>query len=176
VNRTTSLASGPNESMVLRPSLAVPPVRASPAVNEGLRSSGYGASPPVLAPTPLGLARARAIAGRYPETSCRRLVASRNRCVVQGPPLEILLFRRGAGRQRLPFLKRRVSMGMHNISMQRRTSGARLLSAIRKEPKQARTLAGHPEVPGGWARVLEPGSVAPEGAKHTDLVRRHVQQ
>jgi len=60
--------------------------------------------------------------------------------------------------------------------MQLRTSRVRLLPLIGKEQKQARTLAEHPKVLEGWARVPEPGSVAPGGAKHTHthLVLRHV--
>jgi hypothetical protein len=156
--------------MLIRPSFAAHPVRASAAVNQGLRNPGYGASPPVLARTPLGLARARAVTGRYPESSCRWLIASRNRIVVLG-----LTWRSSSSAGRPSFnvshnLERRVRKGMRKFSKRPRTSAVRPLPMIGKDRKQAGTLAGHPKVPGGWARVPEPGSVAPEGAKHTQLI------
>jgi hypothetical protein len=163
--------------MLIRPSLAAHPVGASAAVNQGLRSPGYWASPPVLAMTPLGLARARAVAGRYPESSCRWLIASRNRIVVPGLTWRSSSSAGGPSFNVSHNLERRVQKGMRNISMRPRTADVRALPVIGKDRRQAGAPAGHPKVPGGWAKAPEPGSVAPGGAKHTHahLVLRHIQ-
>jgi hypothetical protein len=122
--------------MLIRPWFAAHPHRASAAVHQGLRYSGHGASAPVLARTPLGSARARAVTGRYPESSCRWLITSRNRIVVRGPTWRSSSSAGSPSFNVSHHLERRVGKGMRNFSARPRKSVVWPLTRIgsRREP------------------------------------------